>query len=607
MKKQVGLAVSVSLLAFCSYAQPGPAYIPGSAEDVGLKRIVPDTLVWFKTATLSPQLNGFVTGADTAPGSSVEATARLLGDSTFLLAASLRATNNSAMMARNLVLIPANGGTPKLDSEYYDDTGTIYLQQSNEVRQDGNPGRVGGDMRYGATNYMTAAECTLFNYFESAYFSSDDRYSNPFFNTITGDGSARTYAVQNLAVNPLTLAVTPRHKVAEALVYPEHTNQVPALGQQTGRTGSSPFCLANGNFVVVGEDRSRLVEPTQNAAIAKIYAPDGTIVKSGFEVQTPGTDGSMWDSVGAWRGGFFVKPNGGISYCYDNDGNFQGTITNNASSGVAFDTGRNDGTRFCSDIRSHYMFGAGKSPEANPGFTNIMLCAWDLKTRLWITNTIVTSPGNQDPTTDGYGTRFMDRCNVACDAYDRVTVAYRLKPDNYLFNNDQIVARVFKFTGTNFIPLTPQFFAFIQHDGTNVLTGPNVGFLSKEPSVAMTPREILIYAEGTWNGIPNATNTPTTSGTESHCYTILSHPDPIPAPRPQMTITPGSQTTTISWQADAGLFVLQSSPAASPTSWTDVSPQPAITRTAYVDPTDQYQMSVPTPTAPKYYRLVRHW
>ena len=40
---------------------------------------------------------------------------------------------------------------------------------------------------------------------------------------------------------------------------------------------------------------------------------------------------------------------------------------------------------------------------------------------------------------------------------------------------------------------------------------------------------------------------------------------------------------------------------------TDVSPQPAITRTAYVDPTDQYRMSVTTPTSPKFFRLVRHW
>ena len=605
MKKQVGLAVSIGLLAFGAYAQSGPAYVPGSAESVGLRRIVPDTLVWFNVFTMLPQIQGFVAGQDAGLGGALDPSARLLGDSTFLLSATLRSTNESSMMARNLVLIPATGGTPKLDSCLYDDTGTIYLRQCNEVRQDGNPGRVGGDMRYGATNYMTASETTLFNWPENLSFNSDGRYSNPFFTTITGDGGARTYAVQNFAVNPLTLAVTPRHLAADAIFYPELTNQIPPLGTQLGRTGSSPIGLANGNFVVVGQDQSRLIDPAATAAIGKIYAPDGTIVKSDFEVQTPGTDGSMWDSVGAWRGGFFAKPAGGITYCFDNDGNFQGTITNNSSAGVGFDTGRSDGTRYCSDIRSHYMFGAGKSPEANPGFTNMMLCAWDLKTRVWITNTIVSSPGNQDPTTDGFGVRAMDRANVACDAYDRVTVAYRLKPDGNIFPYDQIVARVFKFTGTNFIPLTPQFFAFIQHDGTNAFSG-SVGFSSREPSVAMTPREIFIYAKGVWNAIPDATTTPTTAD-NSHCYTILSHPDPIPAPRPQMKITPGSQTTIISWQADAGLFVLQSSPATSPTSWADVGPQPAITRTAYVDPTDQYRMSVTTPTSPKFFRLVRHW
>ena len=55
MKKQVGLAVSIGLLTFCSYAQE-PAYVPVTPESLGLTRIVPDTLIWFNSFTMKPQI-----------------------------------------------------------------------------------------------------------------------------------------------------------------------------------------------------------------------------------------------------------------------------------------------------------------------------------------------------------------------------------------------------------------------------------------------------------------------------------------------------------------------------------------------------------------------
>ena len=473
-------------------------------------------------------------------------------------------------------------------------------------RQDGIPGRVGGDTRYGAVNYMTAAEATLFSF--PADFGSNDRWTNPLFESLAGI-SGRDYEAQNFQLNPLTLAVTPLHKGCSPMFWPTRTN-VWAISSQLGRTGSNPIGLANGNFVTVGEDRSQVENPGfEGNATATIFQPDGTIVKNAFSVDPlGGRSFSMWDSVGAWRGGWYARPAGDITYVFDNAGNALGTITNNPSAGTSFDAGRGDNLRMCSDLRSHYIFMAG--PSSN---TNIVLSVWDANTRLWITNTIVSEgPAAPDYTIIGGGTRTVERTSVACDANDNVTVVYMVKPDSVIFNNNQVAARVFHFDGAKFMPLTPSFFPFTESDGravsdgTNVLGAP-VGFVSQHPSVVMTPRQILIYAKGTWNGIPDATSAPVTAGANQHCYTILSHPAPTAAPRPKMTITPGSQTTTISWQADAGLFVLQSSPATSPTSWTDVSPQPAITRTAYVDPTDQYRMSVTTPTSPKFFRLVRHW
>ena len=604
MKKQVGLAVSIGLLTFCSYAQE-PAYVPVTPESLGLTRIVPDTLIWFNDVAKKPQIGGYVPGTEVPILNNQEATAHLLSDSIFLIAATTLATNDTQLQSRTLAIIPATGGTPKISSLFYTDAGQIHLENDNTSRQDGNPGRVGGDTRYGAVNYMTAAEATLFSF--PADFGSNDRWTNPLFESLAGI-SGRDYEAQNFQLNPLTLAVTPLHKGCSPMFWPTRTNDT-AISAQLGRTGSKPIGLANGNFVTVGEDRSQIENPGfEGNSTATIFKPDGTIVKNAFSVDPAGGRSlSMWDSVGAWRGGWYARPAGDITYVFDNDGIALGTITNNPSAGTSFDAGRGDNLRMCSDIRSHYIFMAG--PSSN---TNVVLSVWDANTRLWITNTIVSEgPSVPDVTVLG-GTRPVDRTSVACDAYDRVTVVYRVQPDNGIFLNAQVAARVYKFDGTKFIPLTPSFFPFIESDGRAVSDGTNVlgtpvGFLSQQPSVAVTPRQILIYAKGTWNGIPDATNAPVTVGANQHCYTILSHPVPIAAPQPQMTFTLGSQSSTISWKADDGLFILQSSPAVSPASWTDVSPQPAITRNAYVDKNDKYLMSVPTPTSAKFFRLVRHW
>jgi hypothetical protein len=103
------------------------------------------------------------------------------------------------------------------------------------------------------------------------------------------------------------------------------------------------------------------------------------------------------------------------------------------------------------------MFGAGVS-----GGTNMVLAAWDCNTRSYITNTPVGLDTGLILNSGGH--RTYDRANVACDAYNRVTVAYRCKPDNILWLNDQIVARVYQFDGTKFTPLTPEFFPFVEND-----------------------------------------------------------------------------------------------------------------------------------------------
>jgi len=587
-------SVIAGLVACCcgAYAQEIDPVIPVTAEEAGLTRIVPDTLVWFSVSRNLPQLGGFVgNAADMAtPGSSVEATAGVLGDSTFLLAATTQATDNPGNMSFTSVLIPADGAPAKLDNLFYGDSGNPWLTQINLSRQTGNPGRIGGDPRYGAVHYAGAGEVSLFAY---PQFNSDGRWDGPFFNALAGV-NARSYGVQIHQLDPDTLASTPSSKALDSMFGRLWKNQdLEQASDQIGRTGSRPIGLDNGNFVFVGEDRSKLSNPGGNAAIATILAPDGSIVKEAWKV----ADGDMWDSAGAYRGGFFIRPAGGIIYFYDNDGNPRGQVDHNATADVVYNTGRSDGTRMASDIRSHYVFMAGRSPDSATS-SDIVLSVWDARTLNFVTKTIVNE-GEQDQW------RALDRCNVACDAYNRVTVVWRLRPDTEFWPLDQCAARVMAFDGTAFAPLTPQFFPFIQNDAS---MNQQAGFESKEPSVAMTPRAILFYAKGQWNGIPNSTS-PAVTLPNTHCYTILSHPDPKPAPQPEMTLAHGSPNSTVSWLADAGLFVLQSS--ATPTvadSWTDVNPQPVFFRTSYTDENDRHEMSVPMEaTATTFYRLVRQW
>src|SRR5439155_24686265 len=129
---------------------------------------------------------------------------------------------------------------------------------------------------------------------------------------------------------------------------------------QVSRFGGELAGLDDGNFVSVVEDRSKLFNPLANAAVATIFHPDGSIVKEAFKV----ADGDLWSNVAAYRGGFCVRV-AGVLYFYDNAGNLQGSV--NQSTGINTDPGRGDGTRIAGDIRSPYVYLAGKQPDSPHG------------------------------------------------------------------------------------------------------------------------------------------------------------------------------------------------------------------------------------------------
>ena len=105
-----------------------------------------------------------------------EPTISVLGDSVFLVGANTFADNGTQTDQRFVVVFqPVAGGTPKIGDSFFADDGTPFRGQINLSRQDGNPQRVAGDKRPGATTFLTMAESSPGQLPE---FKSDNRWTN---------------------------------------------------------------------------------------------------------------------------------------------------------------------------------------------------------------------------------------------------------------------------------------------------------------------------------------------------------------------------------------------------------------------------------------------
>jgi hypothetical protein len=136
-----------------------------------------------------------------------------------------------------------------------------------------------------------------------------------------------------------------------------------------------------------------------------------------------------------------------------------------------------------------------------------------------------------------------------------------------------------QFDGTNITYLTPSFFPFVNHD----LTGVS-GLNTVTPGLAMTPRQICISAKGFVNSTNNPASGPDTPASQINLYTVLTHPAPVPAVRPQLAITTSEGNAIVSWPydlVDYGFWTLQSSPSVSPSSWSTVGNVVVAGNTAY--------------------------
>lgn len=534
-----------------------PGYVaPGAIASVGLTNIVPDVLVWYN------QVGNYVTNGpinnladQIANLANWEPNASVLGESTFLVEANTFANDGTLLNQNNIVTLqPAAGGAAKISYAFNTDAGVPFKGQVNLSGQNGNPGRVAGDKRVGAVNYITAGEVSLGQLTE---FKSDSRWNNnPIYTT-----DRRYVASQLFSLNTSTLVPTPLAKAWDFVYGPFVTADEPVNTPEVSRTGGTVAGLDNGNFVVVLHDKTGYSSAgVNNVTTFAIVTPSGATVRTNTLVDPR----DIWDNVAAFKGGFVVRCHDTL-YFYNNAGDLQGSSLQ-ADSGLTFGTGRNDASRVASDIRSYYVYLAGRTPEAsenNPGEA-VWVAIWDSRTRAFVASALVSdgSPENSR----------NNRVNLAVDALDRFCVAYANKADivNFPAASWQVAARVMAFDGAKISYLTHSFYPFVNSDPTGVST-----VLTEKPSVAMTTSRICIAATGTVNG----QNNPAAGGDtapQTTLYTVINHPAPVGSTAPTITATKSGNNLIISWAASAGSFTLQSTPTVSPTAWTNVTPQPPI-------------------------------
>ncbi|MCI0538678.1 MAG: CHRD domain-containing protein, partial [Verrucomicrobiales bacterium] len=475
---------------------------PGSIESVGLTRIVPDTIVGNPTGDALGNWEPYTS---------------VLGTSTFLIEGNTFADQTADQQRYVVALQPAAGGAPKLGEGFFTDAGAAYKGPINLSRQNGNPGRVAGDKRPGAVNFITGGEVSLHGFPE---FTSDTRWG------VNGIYSAenRFAAVQTFSLDPATLTQTSLTKAFDP-VDGQNTATFEGNAPEVSRFGGELAALDNGNFVVVIDDRSNLIAPRRTATAA-IITPTGQIIKGGFAIDGE-VENQIWSNVAAHKGGFCVRFNATLHF-FDNAGNLLGKVPQ-TTSGLSFDGGRGDGTRIAGHINSPYVFLAGKVSTENV----VKVAVWDSRDRTFVTAADVS---------EGAFTGGFDRANLAVDALNRLVVSWVSQPAGY--EMQQVAARVLAFNESTktIASLTTSFLPFAN-------AAPAGGIRTLQMSVSMTTKQILVAAKGEIN-LENKPELGATSPREVNFYTIISHPDPKDDPTPPAGAPP---STTPGQPEDNGL------------------------------------------------------
>ncbi len=509
MKRSSASLVVVFVVCVAFVAPGQDSFLPGGLSSAGIERIVPDTVVY--------DTEGRAALGNWEPWASV------LGNSIFLIEATTFAENppdpGVPMQRYVLAFQPVAGGTPAHGEAFFADDGTPYAGPVNNYRQNGNPGRVAGDARPGATNFIAGGETSLNEYPE---FQSDDRWATG----VVRHG--RFASVETHRLDPAALTHAPLSKVFDA-INGRLTGGDPQT-DQINRLGGDLAALSNGNFLVVVEDRSRLHDPAEKAVVAAIFAPSGVVVSDSFVIAAS----ELWSNVAAFQGGFCIRVAGVLRF-YDNEGELLGetdqadpALVDPLGNPVTFDRARGDGTRIAGHINSPYVFLAGKSGA------DVRIAVWDSRDGTYVAQANVNELAADSGGTDDVDFQpTLDRVNLAVDALNRVVVAYEVTPAG--FSAPQTAARVLQFNEGDgeFVYLTPTFFPFANFtDGTPT---PGGAIRTIRPSLAMTTRQICIAAKGeinTANDPSQGADTPS----ETNFYTVFAHPDPKDDPTPPILV-----------------------------------------------------------------------
>lgn len=498
----------VSLFLFVSVPSGIAQLVPGGIDSAGLTRIVPDTLVTD---------NGGV-----AALGNWEPYASVLGTSVFLIEGNTFAQGSTVEQRYVVMFQKVEGGTPVLGEVFFADDGSPYRGKINNSRQNGNPGRVGGDKRPGARNLMAGGEASPHAYVQ---FQSDNRWT-----LLANRGEGDRYgAVQIYSLDPSSLAQTPRCRTFDAALGRLTASMNPSHDTQVSRFGGDIVGLSDGSFLAVVEERSGLISATATPAVAAVFTADGAVVRDSFCVGPGGSNG-MWGNVAAYQGGFCIRY-AGILYFYDNLGIPLGNVDQDTNNPFKFDRGRGDNTRLASHINSPFVFLVGPYTTAS-GKTAYGLAAWDSRDMSFVAfanvNELTAADGGTDPLE--FRPVTIDRANLAVDAYSRVTVAYEGQLTG--FNDKQTFCRVLALDYVNkkFTYMTPSFAPFV-----NYLASPGAsGALLRtfRPSVAVTTREICVAAKGEINYPLLQPDLGPNTSKEVNFYTVFTCPDPKADPTP---------------------------------------------------------------------------
>ncbi len=498
----------------------------GGLESTTLTRIVPDTVI-------------FNDGTDNL--ANWEPYASVLGTSTFLVEANTFAEGTTDLQRFAVAFQPADGGNHGLGEGFFGDDGTPYRGQVNASRQDGNPGRIAGDRRPGAVNFIVGAEASPHAF---TPFQTDNRWNLGF----ERQPEVRYSTIQTYRLDPATLAQTSLSKALDAINGRLTSGSVEDTGNlQITRFGGHIVALDNGNFAVVVEDRTRLRNTEGNAATAAIFAPDGSVVKDSFVV----ADGDLWANVAAFKGGFAVRVSG-VIYFLDNAGNTIGSV-DQEDSGIT-DRGRGDDTRLGGHINTPYVYLVGVVEDT------VRLAVFDSRDQTFVAQTTV-DVGGEDVA--------FARADVDGDALGRIALVYDQRPADW--EKFQTVVRVYSFDSTAkaLTSISPSFYPFINHAPTGV--GTSI------PTIAMTTRQILVAAKGEVN-TDNEPDQGPNSPLQSTVYTVFSHPDPQDDPTPAVpggeiavTASVSGNNLVVTWTGGTAPFKVQQRASLSSGDWIDVT------------------------------------